>query len=105
MSRGSRAASWGQRALQLLFALCLLGLLLLPAQRYGWMRELDPGLAGALPDDASGNRVIVVNLLLAGAVGAQLLAAWLAATARGRWLALALGVVALAVWALRFGGG
>jgi hypothetical protein len=94
---------WGWRALQLVYAVCLLGLLLLPAQRYGWMRELDPGMAGSLPEDGSGNRVIAVNLMLGGAIAAQLFSAWLAATRRGRWAAATLALVALVLWALRFG--
>lgn len=94
---------WGWRALQLAYMVCLLGLLLLPAQRYGWMRELDPGMTGALPEDGSGNRMIVVNLMLGAAIVAQLLSAWLASTPRGRLAAAALALLALLLWAVRFG--
>lgn len=89
--------------LQLLYALCVLGLVLLPAHRYEWMRELEPGFDGALPEDGSGNRWVAIAVLLVGALTAQLLSAWLAAAPRRRWLALGLGAMALAVTAWRFG--
>ena len=102
---GSTASAWVRRALQLLYLAALLGLLLLPAQRYGWMRELDSGMTGSLPEDGSGNRVIVINLMLGAAIVAQLFSAWLAATQRGRWAAAALTLLVLLLWAVRFGAG
>jgi hypothetical protein len=89
--------------LQLIYALCVLGLVLLPAHRYDWMRELDPGFDGALPEDGSGNRWVAIAVLLAGAVTAQLLSAWLAGTPRRRWLVLVLGGLAIVVTVWRFG--
>jgi hypothetical protein len=104
MERSSLAVQRGVWwTLQLIYALCVLGLVLLPAHRYDWMRELDPGFDGALPEDGSGNRWVAIAVLLAGALAAQLLSAWLADSPRRRWLALGLGGVALAVTVWRFG--
>jgi hypothetical protein len=90
-------------ALQLIYALCVLGLVLLPGHRYEWMRELGPAFDGALPDDGSGDRWVAIAVLLVGALVAQLLSAWFAGTPRRRWLALALGGLCIAVTVRRFG--
>lgn len=96
-----RCAWW---ALQLVYALCMLGLVLLPAHRYDWMRELDPGFDGPLPVDDSGDRRVAIAVLLAGAVTAQVLClAWLARTPRQRLITLALGGVAICLTLWRFG--
>ena len=94
---------WPWWTLQFAYGLCLLGLVLLPAHRYGWMRELDPGFDVALPEDGSGNRWVGIAVLVAGAVLAQMISACLARTPLRRWLALGLGaaVVGVALW--RFG--
>ncbi|MBI5254919.1 MAG: hypothetical protein HY855_00355 [Burkholderiales bacterium] len=89
---------------QAAYLACLLGLLLLPAHRYGWMRELDPGFSGPLPEDGSGNRAIAAGLLLAGCWLAQAVVALAAARHRTRWFALGLAALAGGVWVLRFGG-
>jgi hypothetical protein len=95
---------WVWRALQIIYALCVLGLLLLPSHRYDWMRDFDPGFDGALPEDGSGNRWVAIAVLLAGAVTAQLLcSAWLARTPRQRWGALVLGGFAVGITLWRFG--
>ena len=102
--RSATLRRWVRRALQFFYAFCVLGLLLLPAHRYDWMRELDPGFDGALPEDGSGNRWVAIAVLLANAVTAQLLCgAWLARTPRQRWGALVLGGLAVAVALWRFG--
>ena len=90
-------------ALQFIYALCFMGLVLLPAQSYDWMRELDPGVEGALPEDGSGNRWVAIAVLLASAWVAQLLSARFARSPGRRWLALGLGGIALAVTLWRFG--
>ena len=90
-------------ALQILYTLCVLLLLFLPAHRYEWMRDLDPGFDGALPEDGSGNRWVAIAVLLSGAVTAQLCSAGLARGARQRLIALAAGGVAVAVTLWRFG--
>lgn len=97
--------TWLRWPLQALYAACLLALMLLPAHRYGWMRELDPGFGGPLPEDGSGNRVAAAAVLLALALLAQLGAGLLARGARGRWGAVLLALVAVAVWGVRFGAG
>lgn len=85
-----------------LYAVCLAGLLLLPTQRYGWMREVAPTMS-TLPEDSAGNRLVAAAALLGAALVAQGLAALLADSPRGRWAALALALLAAAVWLLRFG--
>lgn len=94
---------WPWWAWQLVYALCVLGLFLLPAHRYGWMRELDPGFDGALPPDGSGNRWVAIAVLVAGAAAAQLIGALLARRPQWRWLALGLGTAAVVVALWRFG--
>lgn len=89
--------------LQAITALCLAALVALPAHRYEWMRELDPGFIGALPPDDSANRSVIVGLLLLVAVAAQGLSAWCATTPVRRWLALGLGLLCVAVAVGRFG--
>jgi len=99
-SHAKRRAWW---VLQGLTAACLLALLLLPSHRYAWMRELDPGFNGRLPDDVSGDRWVLIGLLLGGCMVAQGLSAWLAPVSRLRWLALGLGVLCAVVTIWRFG--
>lgn len=98
-----RLQCWAWRGLQAVYALSLGGLLALPTHRYAWMRAFDPVAADPLPEDGSGNRAVAVAVLLAVALAAQLLSAWTDATPRRRWLAAALGAVALGLAMGRFG--
>lgn len=103
MQRRSGAGRWLVWVLQGVYAACLLGLLLLPAHRYGWMREIDPAFGGPLPEDGSANRMVAAVVLLAVALLAQLGVALMAGRSPARWAALGLAVVVAAVWVLRFG--
>ena len=102
--RASRTGPrWPWWTSQFAYALCVLGLVALPQHRYDWMREMDPGFDGALPEDGSGNRWVSIAVLVAGAVVAQLIGACLARTPQWRWLALGLGTAAVVVALWRFG--
>ena len=97
---GKRRAWW---VLQGVTVACLLALFLLPPHRYDWMRELDPGFNGRLPEDVSGDRWVLIALLLGVCMVAQGLSAWLAPVSRLRWLALGLGMLCAVVTIWRFG--
>ena len=101
LARALRRCCWW--SLQFVYALCVLALLLLPAQRYEWLRELEPAWQGKLPEDGSGNRWVAVAMLVAVALGAQWISAWSAATPGRRWVALALSAAPAALAAWRFG--
>lgn len=87
-----------------LYGLSVLALLLLPAHKYAWMRDFDAEFAGSLPEDGSGNRVVVATMLLVLAIGAETYGLIRSRSWPGRATAGALAAVALIVWIVKFGG-
>jgi len=85
----------------LLFAGGLLVLIVLPENKYSWMQEMDPSLATAPVEDASGNRAIFTLLLLIAIVVAQLAVALNTASKMERLVSIILALVAISVWLLR----
>jgi hypothetical protein len=87
----------------LLFLFGLLVFIALPGNQYAWMQGLDPTLA-ALPVDAgSGNRAIFAFLVLVVAAAAQLAIAFKPLNRIERVVSVALALVAISLWWLRWG--
>ena len=74
---------------------------LLPASRYDWVADLDPAGDPALFEDASGDRGVVILLLLACVVVVEAIAFVSARRRSERWLPLAITASAVLIWASR----
>ena len=85
----------------LLFAGGLLVFIVLPDNKYSWMQEMDPSLAIAPVEDASGNRAVFTLLLLIAIVAAQLAVALKTASRTERVVSIILALTAISVWLLR----
>ena len=85
----------------LLFVCGLLVFIALPGNKYNWMQEMDPSIAIAPVDDASGNRAIFAFLLLIVIVATQLAIAIKTANRTERVVSIILVLVAISIWSLR----
>ena len=83
-------------------AAALVAVLLLPENRYDWMREMDPSIpAGAIEDGADSH--VPAGLAVVMGVGAAAAIAWASPGCR-RWMALTAGLVIALLWAVKFSG-
>jgi hypothetical protein len=89
-------------AAHLLFACGMLVFLAMPANRYGWMQEMDPSMATLPVDGSVGSRTIFTVLLLAAMLGAQLAIMLRSNNRRERIISLVLMLVAIATWSWSF---
>ena len=67
---------------------CLIGvifLLILPKNKYEWMRQMDPGLVTLPIDEGANNRFMVASLILAAVLIAQI---GLFIKAKSKWMRL-----------------
>lgn len=62
-------------SLHTIYALGLLLLFLFAGNKYDWMSDLEPSVAGAGIEDGSGNRAVFLGVLLAVAITVELIVA------------------------------
>jgi hypothetical protein len=84
-------------AANLISIVALAALLLLPGSKYEWIETVDPSFSASDLEDAGGNRVVVVGLLLALVLGAQLVLLARASDKKQRIVAGAFMLVAVIV--------
>ena len=87
----------------LLYACGLFFFYILPSNKYNWMREMDPSVSDSSLVDASGNSVIFTFLFLIVIIATQLVIAVKSANRTEKVGSIALAVVAIIIWVLKFG--
>ena len=82
-----------------IYAIAVLGILVLGGSKYDWMAEVDPAFA-ASSIDTDGSRNLVVTLLLLAALSTMAALAAIGKTRGERILPLVLSLVAVGAYAL-----
>lgn len=87
----------------LVFAVAVTALIAMPTGNYDWMTEMDPAVApGSIADD-NNQWPTIAAILLAAAIAAQAVVWRLSAGGLRRIVPVVAAILAVAIWAMRFG--
>lgn len=87
--------------LHAIYAMGLLLIVSLSGSKYDWMSDIDPSITSSAIEDGSGNRAVLLGVILAIVVLAELTVAFRAKKSPERVAAAALVIVAIAIFVAR----
>jgi len=100
MMRVERIKLLGRLAAYVSFACGMLILISLPSSKYGWMHELDPSTSTSEIEDGSGNRAIVILVLVVATILPQIAIVMTTKSSSERLISLGLVLLAALIWML-----